>query len=104
MPTPPALPTCAPLALDLARPYLRALLEVDALENAPADLTGALTALGLLDATPEGPALERCATHGTQPVLASHYWTGFAGGACSADTLECGCTIADESADLRAAE
>ena len=44
-----------------------------------------------------------CETHGEQAVVASGDFTGFAGGACAWAELACGCTLVDESADIRAA-
>lgn len=57
----------------------------------------------LLDADGE-PYTETCRTHGEQLVTESVGFTGYAGGSCFADTLACGCTIVDESDDVRAAE
>jgi hypothetical protein len=45
-----------------------------------------------------------CDEHGAVTVVREGSYTGFAGGRCTYADLSCGCTTADESADLRAAQ
>jgi hypothetical protein len=63
----------------------------------------AAAASDVLDLAIEHGAAAECAKHGLQRVTDVHTWTGFAGGSCWAADLACGCTLADESDDLRAA-
>lgn len=52
------------------------------------------------DAAPERAI---CPRHGETQVTGQSSYTGFAGGRCYLTELECGCTDADESADIAAA-
>ena len=75
------------------------------LEGAVAAAEAAVAALAAeaRDASGEEEDRAHCPEHGWQAVTGSGSYTGFAGGGCSWWTMACGCTSADESADLRAA-